>query len=260
MGRVVLSAVGLVVAVAGFVTFATLGVASWPAKRAADRQVIIWSGKANTAADAATKAIALIREIIARARQKLVLARVEHAAVVPEPANPLVRFALSQAKRDLPGEVDRAQDAVGIASEAVVVAGAALDVFDDLPGDGPRYGFKPDEVQAAREQLDAASRELKSARSIFGVPIHGTTAEQLRNVDAALDRAQKITDQFDSVLSEARSKVDAAGRKAEAWSLRAALAITLLAALAAVGQAFMARACWHGLRGRSAPRDPVGGS
>jgi hypothetical protein len=250
--RFALSAAGLLLAVAGFVTFVVIGAGVWAAKKDADRQVECLAAKAQSAGGLAAHAIDLIREIIARARERLAAARAQSVEPDPKANDPLVRFALRKAQRDLPGEVERARDAVGVASEAVLVAGAVLDVFGELPGDGSRYGIRADEVEAARDQLDAASRDLKSARSIFGVPIEGASQEQLRNVDMALDRAQGITDHFEGLLDNTRQKVETTKQEARTWSLRAAAGITALMAVAALGQVFMARACWRGLRGGTA--------
>jgi hypothetical protein len=109
-------------------------------------------------------------------------------------------------------------------------------------------------MQAAHTQLDAAAADLKNARRVLGVPIPGAaTPDQLSNVDAALAQAAEVTDRFDTALDRVRHKLDAATRQAGVWSLRAAVAVTALSALAALGQVFMARACWRGLRGRPAP-------
>ena len=72
--------------------------------------------------------ISLVREILARAKSSLSAARA--ASALPPGGEPdfVTRMAMRKAKRELPGEVEKARDAVGVASEAVVVAGAVLDV------------------------------------------------------------------------------------------------------------------------------------
>jgi hypothetical protein len=246
MLRFVLSAAGLVLAVAGFVVFVALAGGVWAVKREADQQVVAAAAKAHSAADVAARVIALIREVIARARLGLTAARTESAAVPPAEPDLFVRMAMRQARRELPAQVDRARDAVGVASDALVVAGAALDVFEGQPGDGTALGIRPEEMQAARGQLDAAGTDLRNARTVLGVALPADG--QLANVDAALDRAQALTDRFDGALARARQKVDTTRTRAELWALRGAAAVSALAALAALGQVFMARACWRGLR------------
>lgn len=252
MLRTVLSATGLVLAVGGFVLFVALGVGAWVAKREADRQVAAAAATAHQAEDVAARVIALVREIIARAQAGLAAARAEPMEPAGAKQDPLVQFALRKAKRDLPADVERARDAVGTASEAVIIADAALGVFEQQPREGSALGVRPEDLHAARSQLDAASLDLRNARRVLGVPIPGpdrpTTPEQLDNADAALARATEVTDALDRALGMAREKVDAAQQTAEVWSLRVALAVSALAGLAAIGQVFMARACWRGLR------------
>jgi hypothetical protein len=260
MLRRALSVAGLLLAVAGFVTFVGLGVGAWVAKREADRQAAAVSEKAHQAGDIAERVIALVREIIARARGGLAVARSgpADAAGAGAPLDPVMQMVVWKAKRDLPGDVARARDAVGTASEALIVAEAALNVFQEQPVDGTALGVGPGDMQAAKTQLDAAASDLKTARRVLGVPIPhpdgagGATPEQLSNVEAALARATEVTDRFDIALDRVRQKVDAATRQAGVWSLRAAVAVSALSALAALGQVFMARACWRGLRSRSA--------
>ncbi|MDB5313538.1 MAG: hypothetical protein JWO38_7740 [Gemmataceae bacterium] len=257
MVRSALCAAGLFLGSAGFALFVSLGVGVWATKREADRQVAAAAEKAQTAADLAARVIALIRDVIARAQAGLAAARADPDTAPPGATpDPLVRAVVWKAKRDLPGDVEKARDAVGVASEAVVVAGAALDAFGERPADETVLGIRPEHMHTARTQLDTAAADLRNARHVLGIPIPAAngvaTPDQLANVDGALVRASEVTNQFDEALSRARHKVDETRRRAEVWSLRAAAGITALAALAALGQVFMVRACWRGLRVRPA--------
>lgn len=252
MIRSVLSALGLIVALAGMGLFAGAGAYVWTLRAETLQQTEMLAERAHAAGDVAEEVIRLIREIIARAQAGLAAARTDPAKLTAgkEP-DPLVRFALAKAKRDLPHEVERARDAVSIASEALVVAGAAVDVFEERPGDGSSLGIRPEDMRAARMQLDTAANELGSARSILGIPIPSdgsATPEQLTQVEDALQRAEGVADQMDGALAQARAKVNHAREQVESWSLRVAIGITAAAILAALGQFFMARACWYGLR------------
>src|SRR5258708_891305 len=123
MLRKLLAAIGLLLGIAGFVIFIALAVGIWTAKRAADRELTAAVEKAHQAGDVAARVIALIREVIARASASLAMARSESELVPPgTDPDPLVRMAMWKAKRELPGEVEKARDAVGIATEAVIVA------------------------------------------------------------------------------------------------------------------------------------------
>ena len=248
MSRKVLSGIGFVLGIAGFLAFIAIGVGTWIAKREADRQLTAAVEKAHHAGNVASNVISLVREIIARAKASLVAARVESVQTPGEEPDFFTRMVVRKAKRDLPGEVDKARDAVGVASEAVVVAGAVLDVFDDRKPDEVALGVKEHDLKAARSQLDSAAAELKNARSVLGFPIPGASEEQLTQVDQALATATDVTNQVDRAVTEARGKVDELKRKSEVWSMRAAIGITGLTALAALGQVFLVRACWRGLQ------------
>jgi hypothetical protein len=193
--------------------------------------------------------------VIARAEAGLAAARAEAASQPPaKNEDPLVRIAMAKARRELPAQVERARDAVGIASEALVVAGAAIDVFEERPSDGSTLGIRPEDMQNARSQLDTAAGELSNARHVLGIPIPNAdgsaTPEQLTQVEDALRRARAVTDQMDGALGEAREKVNLAKDQVETWTLRAALCATALGGLATLGQFCMARACLRGIRRR----------
>jgi hypothetical protein len=250
MGRKLLAAFGLVLGVAGFLGFTGIAVGTWYAKREADRELRNAMEKAHQAADVAARFIGLIREMIARANASLATARAD-SAVQPATgqSDPLVSVAVWKAKRELPGEVERARDAVGIASEAVVVAGAALDVFGEHKTEESAYGVKPQDLDTARSQLDSAASGLKNARTVLGVSFPTATPEQLSQVEKALELATQVTDQSDRAVTEARGKVDRINGQAQRWAMRGALSLSGIAALAALGQVFLVRACWKGLKG-----------
>jgi hypothetical protein len=249
MVRKVIVRAGLVLGAAGFILFLVLGIGAWFARREADRELEVAVEKAHQGAEVAARVIALVREIIARANLSLAMARAESADMAPGGnSDPLVRVALWKAKHDLPNEVERARDAVGVASEAVVVAGAALEVFGERGPPETHLGVKPQNMQAARTQLDAAATDLKNARTVLGIRIPAATPEQLSQVDQALRLATQVTDQSDQALNQAREKVDKLHRQARRWSTGLAVAITGTAAWAALGQVFLVRACWRGMK------------
>src|SRR5947208_3432032 len=103
----VASFAGLVLSVVGFVAFIALICGAWWAKREADRQVTDAVGKANAAIDVAGKAIALVKDVIARAAIDLEAARVTAEAPAP-PTDPFMRLVLGQANRQLPSDMERA--------------------------------------------------------------------------------------------------------------------------------------------------------
>jgi hypothetical protein len=257
MIRPVLAAAGLLLALAGIGVFVALGYEVWHVRREADVQLAAAHAKAELAAAAAAHTLAIVRDVLDRAGQDLAAARTE-AALHPQKAdvNPLVRMVVHEQARNLPGKVEHARDAVGTASDAVVVASAALSVFSQFPTEGQVIGVSPEQIHAARSQLDQVAGELKSARVVLGVPVPRpdgpATDEQLSAVDDALARARAITGELDRVLGQVRSQVAEVLAKAELWAWRGAVAVTALSALAALGQVFMARACWRALRRKEA--------
>lgn len=253
MLRFVLAAAGFLLGLTGVGVFVALGYSAWVVRVEADRQLADAHARAELAADAAGRTLAVVHDVIDRAGKDLAAARVE-AAMHPrkDDVNPLVRMVVSQKARSLPGKVEQARDAVGTASDAVVVATAALDVFRKLPADGEMFGVSPEQVQSARAQLDSVAADLQSARGVLGVPIPGpdgpATAEQLSAVDDALSRARAVTVELEGVLTRVRTRVAEIRATAQVWVWRAAVAVTGLSALAALGQVFMVRACWRALR------------
>jgi len=255
MPRVV-SGVGLVVAVAGGATFAAFGVATWVVRAEVDRQTVALSGKAEIAADVVGNAISLVRQVIARAETGLIEARKEAEEEPPPPpktVNPLVTLGIRQATRDLPGRVELARDAVVTASDAVVVAEAALQVLTEHPEVGERFGVQAHALHTSRTQLDTAVSDLRGARTFFGVPIPGQelapiSPEMLRAVDDSLAHAKGYADALEQALDSARDKLRTAKVRALQWSLRLAVGSTVLAVLGATGMVFMGVACRRGLR------------
>ena len=246
---------GLVLSSAGVVVFLALGIGAWVAKREADRQLESAAVKAHQAGDVAERVIALVREVIARARQSLSLARADTQPTPGPPKDPFVNLAMWKAKRELPGEVEKARDAVNVASEAVIVAESLLDVFIEHKPEETALGVRTDDIHAARTQLVSAATDLRNARTVLGVPVSGGTEAQYTQTDQALAAASGVTDRVDAALKEAQVKVDAMKASANRWTLRLALVASGLAAWAALGQVFLFRASRRALRG-SAPCSP----
>ena len=71
-------------------------------------------------------------------------------------------------------------------------------------------------------------------------------------MESALNQARAFTDQMGATVAAARAQVDEAKREVDLWALRVALLTTLVGAVGAAGQVFMARFCWRVLRGKPA--------
>jgi hydrogenase maturation protease len=249
MMRKLLALVGLVIACGGIGLFIALAVYVWSLKSEVNQQAGTLANRAHRAGDEADRAIAFVRDVIDQAGRDLEYARKQ---TVPKPRKPVSVFemALAQsASKRLAGSVDRAHGAVVTASDAVVVAEAALRVFDKSEELQQLFGVQPSQVDATKTTLDKASSELRQAQSALG---GAPTLEQLNAVDNALGQAVGFTDEMARVVEIARGRVDATRTSVDRWSWRIAIATTLMSALAAVGQLFMARYCWRTLRGQPA--------
>lgn len=242
MSRNLLAGGGVLLAAAGFATFITIGVGAWVAKREAGKQLDIAAGKAHQAADVAARVVELVREVIARARLSLSTARAD-AQPPGEITDPMVRIAMWKAKRELPGQVEKARDAVGVASEAVIVAESVLDVFIERKPDSSSFGIRSQDINTARTQLESAASDLKNARGVLGIPITATP-EQYSQVEQALNTATDVTDRVSQAIADAEQKVGDTRAQADRLMRRTAIAVTALAALAAFGQIFLFRTCW----------------
>jgi hypothetical protein len=246
--RKLISALGLLLSAAGFVVFLALAVGVWYAKREADKQMNTAVARAHQAGDVACQVIKLVREVVARAKASLSTARTESQPAASQPVDPMVKFAMWKAKKELPGEVEKARDAVHIASEAVIIAESFLDVFVEHKPDETALGVRAGDITAARTQLESAAGDLRNVRTVLGVPVGTVSAEQYSQVDQALTTATDVTNRVDDALKDARIKVDAAKAAADHWSVWLAVIVTALGTLAAVGQVFLFRACRRGLK------------
>jgi hydrogenase maturation protease len=245
MIRKLVALAGLVVACAGVGLFVALGVYVWSLRGEVDRQTAGLARKANEAGDEADKAIRLVREVITQAENDLAQARA--LAPPPKPKRPVsaLEMALAQsASKRLAGSVDQAHGAVVTASDAVVVAQAALDVFagSELKD---VLGVRPSQVDATRNTIDKARTELRQARTVLGTE---PTPEQLQVVSVALDQGQMFTNEMSRVVDTFRNRVEATRSMIDRWTWRIAVGTTAASALAALGQLFMARFCWRRLR------------
>ncbi len=252
--RRALAGIGFVLAVAGFVLFLGAAVGVWWVRAETNRRTEALAVKARLAVGAADHAVKFVREVIDRGDGDLIEARKHSSAVPPEPVNPFLLLSARRASENLAGSVERASAAVLTASDAAVVAEAALELFggdEQFPELKGWLGVKPEQLAQTRTDLGSASRELKNVRTILGIPVAAgerPSAEQLLTVEAALAQAREFTDRMGQVVNAAGRRVDETKKTADLWVLRVALATTLIGALGAAGQFFMARACWRGLR------------
>ena len=248
-----LSAVfGWVASAVGFTICAAAAVGVWWVKAETNRRTDAVAVRAHAAVNAAGRAVGFVRGVIHQADRDLADAR--KTGPVADPVNPFVQLTARRASENLAGSVERANGAVVTASEAAVVAKAALELFDDNDELKGLFGVKPEQLVQTQADLDAASRELRNVRTLLGIPVGGAqpTAEQLVTVESALNQARGFTDQMGNVVTTARTRVDETKRAVDMWALRAALVVTLVGALGAAGQFFTARFCWRTLRGKPA--------
>lgn len=258
MGTVVrrlLAVLGLLVAVIGFVTFVSAAVVVWRLKAETNRRTDALAAKANEAVKAADSAVTFVSRVLDQADKDLVDAR-KRPTDPPQPVNPFLQLTARQASQNLAGSVEKADAAVVVASDAAVVAEAALELFGDekqLPELKQWLGVKPDQLAQTKSGLSRAGLELKQVRTILGVSVgDGPTAEQLVTVEAALAQARTLTNQMGTVVATARTRVDETKREIDLWVLRVALGVTVVGVVGAAGQFFMARFCWRVLRGKPA--------
>ncbi len=253
--RTVLATAGLLVSLAGFVLFAGAAVGVWRVKSEVNKRTDALAARADTATAAAEHAVGFVLEVIGQAEEDLKHARTSAANMPPEPVHPIMRIGAKRASQELVGSVDRANAAVVIASDAVVVAKTALEMFDKDEEIQSWFGVRPEQLTQTRTDLGTATNELKRAQTILGIPIApGTTptAEQLNTIELALTQAHGFTDQMATVVATTRTRVADTKRSVDLWAWRAAVGTTLIGALAAAGQFFMARFCWRVLRRKPA--------
>jgi hydrogenase maturation protease len=239
---------GLIFACAGIGLFIAIGIWVWSLKAEVNRQAETLTSRANKTLDSADRAIGFVQEVIGKAESDLVVARVEVIGQVPLPVNPVVRLTAQKASQDLAGSVERAHTAVILASEAVVVADAALDVVGGVPELKQLLGVRPEQLDATRTALGNVSAELQQAREVLGPPNNpevNPTTEQLHAVDDALRQARGFTDEVNKVVRSTRARVNETKENVDLWAWRGAVATSLVSVLGVIGQIFMARFFWQ---------------
>jgi hypothetical protein len=253
--RRVLAVTGLLVAVLGFAIFVAAAVGVWRLKAEANRRTDELAGKADAAVDSADKAVAFVREVLDRGQEDLRHAREERKGEPRSEVNPFVRFTARRASAKLAGSVERADAAVTAASDAVVVAQKAVDLFGQDEQLKSWFGVHPEQVSQTQIDLLSASRELQRVRDVLGVPLAAgaaPTEEQLVKLDNAIRKGRAFTDQMELVVATIRTRVHETKRAVDLWAWRVAVGVTVIGVVGALGQFFMARFFWRVLRHKPA--------
>jgi hydrogenase maturation protease len=253
--RRLIALVVLVISAVGFVVFITAAVGVWQVKAETNRRTDEVAAKAHMALDAADRTVEFVDKVIVDADRDLKGSKGAPASP-REPVNPFLQLTARQATEKLVGSVERVNTAVVTASEAAVVAKAALDLFgSDEQTKALRdwLGVQPEQLTQTQTSLKTATSELNKARTILGVPAHGgPTDEELVTVESALQQARAFTAQMTKVVATARAKVAETKQKIDLWAMRIAVLTTVVGAVGAAGQFFMARFCWRVLMGQPA--------
>jgi hydrogenase maturation protease len=257
MIRSIFALVGFTLACTGIGLFIAIGIWIWSLKAEVNRQSETLSSRADKTLDSADRAIGYVRDVIGKAENDLAVARLEAVGQAPlPPISPVVRLTAQKASQDLAGSVERAHSAIVAASEAVVVADAALDVVGGFPELKQLFGVKPEQLEATRTALGNVSSELLQARGVLGFPTASSdtspTNEQLHAVDDALRQARGFTDEVDKVVETTRTRVNETKQNVDLWAWRGAVGTSAVAGLGVIGQFFMAHFFWRLLR-----RQPV---
>jgi hydrogenase maturation protease len=237
---------GLIVACAGIGVFIGLGTYVWTLKTEVNQQTTSLAKKTSDAGDEANKAIEFVRKVIKTAKDDLDNTRKYAEAPPTRPVSLFEQIAARKASQQLAGSVERAHSAVVTASDAVVIARAALEVFNTSKELKELSGVQPGQVDATQTVLSNVSNDLNQAQVVLG----GTpTQQQLKAVDGALNSARGFTDELAQVVTTVRGRVEQTKTAVDRWTLWIAAGTTVLCVLGAVGQLFLARYCWRTMRG-----------
>lgn len=252
MSRSIVGAIGLLIALMGIALFIAVGIKIWTVKAEVNRQAEVLSARANETLDSAGHAIGYVQDIIRHAKTDLARTRREMAEQPPQQpmeVSPLMRMTAENASQQLAGSVEHAHNAVVLASEAVVVADAALDVVGGVPELKKMLGVKPGQLDATRTALGKVSNELQKARDVLGIQGAGSQAsptnEQLYAVDDALHQAWDFTEEVVAVVRSARCRVEETKHQLDVWTWRAAVGTSIVSVFGLAGQLFMLRYFWQ---------------
>lgn len=255
MIRSALTFVGLLLGCGGIGLFIALGTYVWALRDEVNRQAATLAERANGIGEQADEAIGFVREVIGQARMDLATARAQSVAAPPaRPLNMMEQIIARRASQQLAGSVERAHGAVVTAADAVTVADAALEVFSGNTELRQLLGVQPEQMNATKSTLSRVASELRGVKTVLGLPVDdgSLTSEQLNAVSTALGQAQGFTDELETVVQNARTRVKDAQSSLNHWSWRLAISTSLICALAAIGQVFLVRYCWRTLRGSPA--------
>ena len=257
MIRSAFALVGLILAFAGMGLFIAIGIWIWSVKAEVNRQTEALSGRANKTLDSAHDAIEVVREIIEKAENDLAATRLEMLTQAPPAINPVIRSAARGASQNLAGSVEQAHGAIVIASEAVVVADAALNVVGDDLELKKMFNLKPEQLDATRTALGKVSFRICSRPKTFSDLL--PTLRMIPDLRAVVRggrcgsvQARGFTDEVCKVVESTRTRVNETKQKVDLWAWRGAVGTSTIAAFGVLGQFFMARFFWRLLRRQSA--------
>ncbi len=253
--RRISAAAGLTVALVGFTVFATSAYATWRVKAEVNQRTDDLASNADKAVDSADHAINFVRDVLNASENDLRDARQQPREMPSATVNPFVRIGARQTAQRLAGSVQRADAAVTAASDAVIVAQKAIDLFGQDEQLKRWFGVQPEQVSETRLDLVSASREIQRVRDVLGSPLASSAApteEQLVMLAGAIQQGRSFTDRMALVVATIRTRVHETKRTVDVWSLRIAIGITAVGVLGALGQIFMARFFWRLFRGKPA--------
>lgn len=249
--RRVSAGAGLVIALVGFATFVAAAVGVWRLKAEVNRRTEELASRADAAVNSADHAVAFVREVLDRGQEDLQEARERQKERPAAAVNPFVRMGARQTSERLAGSVERADAAVTAASDAVVVAQKAIDLFGQDEQFKSWFGVHPEQLSQTQIDLVSASRELQRVRDLLGVPLAAGAAptdDQLAKLDGAIRQGRAFTDQMELVVATIRTRLHETRRAVDVWSMRVAVGVTAIGVIGALGQFFMARFFWRVLR------------
>jgi hypothetical protein len=226
-----------ILATFGLIAFLAIAVGSWYAKAAAERELAIVEARVSLLLDRGTAVAGVVEDVAKNAQADLRRARSDPAAQDPNAVNGIQGFVLRTALSGMPDKVRQALVAANVASEAMIVAHAALDTTADLPG-GP--AFDPAEIDRLQTRLNAASKSLQSAdamlRSADPTIAKSIKPDDVQFIDNALTEGLAVAKDVQERLGVFRGRLVETGERVRLYLKWATWAVCALAVLAAIGQ------------------------
>lgn len=229
--------------VAGLIAFLTIGTACWRVRDLVFERTESAVARISTALRTGNEVAGAVVSAIDRSEAELQRARQEtKSQPTPPSLQGLDGFVLRTTLSSMPDRVKQALTASNMASEALVIANAALDTTGDWPG---RLPVSSGELQTFKKRLDATSASLANAEQILRSAdprvAEAIRPDDVRVINEALVQGRDVAVEAGERLRDLQARLHEANERFRSYVHGATWGIFTLAVLGAAGQVSLIR-------------------